>query len=233
MSPPAAAGVVGILVAAGTGQRLAAGVPKAFVEVAGVPLLARAALALARSGAVGGLVAVVCAGDEQRAGDVLAAAGVRARAIVAGGATRQQSVARGLERCEPADEIVAVHDAARPLATPGLVARAVAAVRPPVVAAAPGMPVTDTLKRLASPDGRVGCTVERHDLWAVQTPQVFRRDALERAHAGATGEATDDLVLVERDGGEVRVIPGEHRNFKITYPDDLVMAEALAGTEGA
>lgn len=220
--------VVGIVVAAGTGERLGAGMAKAFVEVAGVPLLARAATALARSGAVGSLVAVVGAGDEQRAREVLAAAGLHPRAVCTGGATRQQSVRHGLAALEAADEIVAVHDAARPLASPGLVASVVAAVRPPVVAAAPGLPVVDTVKLVHDERGRVERTVDRARLWAVQTPQVFDRATLEAAHAAASGEATDDLVLVEQAGGHVRLVPGERRNFKVTYPDDLAMAEALA-----
>lgn len=223
----AGARAVGLVVAAGDGQRLAAGVPKAFVELAGAPLLVHAARALASSGAVDGLVVVVAAGEEARAQRVLAAAGVPARRVCAGGSSRQASVARGLAHLDPADTVVAVHDAARPLATPALVARVVAALVPPVVAVAPGLGLTDTVKLVDRDGARVLRTLDRGELRAVQTPQVFARATLERAHAGADATATDDLALVEAAGGEVRLVEGERRNLKITYPEDLVFAEAV------
>lgn len=228
MTAPAQ-GAAAILVGAGSGDRLGDDRPKAFVELAGVPMLVRAARALVDSGSVTGLVVVVGAGEEDRARKVLTEDGVRPRAVCAGGSTRQQSVACGLAVLEGPEAIVAVHDAARPLASPELVARVVAAIRPPVVAAAPGLPVVDTLKRCEPGQGRVVRTVDRADLWAVQTPQVFDRATLERVHAEAGAGATDDLALVEAAGLAVVLVPGERRNFKITYPEDLAIAEVLAG----
>lgn len=218
--------VVGLLVAAGGGERLGAGQPKAFVDLAGEPLLVHAARALARSGAVDDLVVVVRAGDEARARRALVAAALDVRRVCAGGATRQESVALGLRQLEPGDAVVAVHDAARPLASPDLVARTVAALLPPLEAVAPGVQVADTLK-LTAADGRVLRTVERDGLRAVQTPQVFARATLEHAHASATAAATDDLALVEAAGGRAALVPGERRNLKVTYPEDLALAEAL------
>jgi 2-C-methyl-D-erythritol 4-phosphate cytidylyltransferase len=131
--------------------------------------------------------------------------------------------------CVPPDaDVVVVHDAARPLASPALFARVIAAVRDGADAAVPALPVPDTVKRVR--DGVVVETVPRVDLVAVQTPQAFRREALELAHAGA-GDDTDDAALVEAGGGKVVVVEGDPRNFKVTVPDDLVLAHALLGGE--
>jgi 2-C-methyl-D-erythritol 4-phosphate cytidylyltransferase len=126
-----------------------------------------------------------------------------------------------------------VHDAARPLVSPALVDRTIAALVDPWAAVAPGLPVVDTLKVVDAARERVVSTADRRNLWAVQTPQVFAHATLTRVHARiVAGEVTDDLVLVEAAGGRVRVIPGERRNFKVTYPEDLAMAEALLAAGG-
>jgi 2-C-methyl-D-erythritol 4-phosphate cytidylyltransferase len=138
---------------------------------------------------------------------------------VTGGATRSESVRRGLEAV-PADAgVVCVHDAARPFATPALFAAVVAAVRAGAAGAVPGTPVTDTVK-VVDAEGVVLATPERSTLVAVQTPQAFRADVLRRAHA-AGGEGTDDATLVEALGARVLVVPGEARNRKLTNPEDL------------
>jgi 2-C-methyl-D-erythritol 4-phosphate cytidylyltransferase len=216
--------VAAVLVAAGAGERLGAGVPKALVRLAGEPLLVHAARAFARSTTVRGLVCVVPADAIAQVRAVLNDHAIGAQ-VCAGGSTRQESVARGLAACPPSTEAVAVHDAARPLVTPALIDRVVAALEPPWDGVAPGLPVVDTLKRVDRE--RVVDTVDRQALRAVQTPQVFPRDILARAHAQAHAIETDDLAVVEAMGGRVRVIEGERRNFKITYPDDLALAEAL------
>jgi 2-C-methyl-D-erythritol 4-phosphate cytidylyltransferase len=150
--------------------------------------------------------------------------------VTTGGATRSDSVRAGLA-CVPADaDVVVVHDAARPLASPTLFARVIAAVRDGADAAVPALPIADTVKRVS--DGVVVETVSRDDLVAVQTPQAFRRDALERAHAGAAID-TDDAALVERDGGKVVVVDGDPRNFKVTLPEDLALARVLLEDEQA
>jgi 2-C-methyl-D-erythritol 4-phosphate cytidylyltransferase len=224
----AAASATAILVAAGSGERLGAG-PKAFVVLAGQTLLVRAARALATTPAVGAVVAVVGADDLGRARAELDRVGLPGVACCAGGATRQESVRRGLEACPAGTAVVAVHDAARPLASPSLIGRTLAALEDPWAAVAPGLPVVDTLKLVDETRGRVIRTLERHGVWGVQTPQVFRIETLRAVHTRVGGDATDDLALVEHAGGRVRLIEGERRNFKITYPDDLAIAEALVG----
>ncbi|MEA2716521.1 MAG: 2-C-methyl-D-erythritol 4-phosphate cytidylyltransferase [Actinomycetota bacterium] len=150
----------------------------------------------------------------------------RAVSAVAGGSTRSGSVRAGLAAVPDDAEIVVVHDAARPLAGADLFRRTIAAVRAGADAAIPGVPVTDTLKRVE--DGRVVGTVDRAPLVAVQTPQAFGAGVLRRAHAGGP-DATDDAALVEALGGTVVVVEGDPRNLKITSPGDLVVARALLG----
>ncbi|MBY5160944.1 IspD/TarI family cytidylyltransferase [Salsipaludibacter albus] len=242
----AGAAVAGVVVAGGSGERLGAEVPKAFVEVEGATLLVRAVAAL-RAGGVERIVAVVPVGWEDRAVEDLADDVV----VVAGGRTRTASVAAGLAALPPDVTVVAVHDAARAFVPASTVSGAVAAVARAVpdvgdergaagaagvvVAAAPGLAVGDTLKRVDG--GRVVGTVERADLVAVQTPQVFHRTVLQQAHDRAARDgaaATDDLALVEglvADGlvpGRVLVTTGSPLAMKITRPDDLVVASALA-----
>lgn len=214
-----------VLVAAGAGERLGAATPKAFVRIAGEPVLVRAARALRDAACFTTVVAVVPDGREEEAAALLAAAGIAAQ-VCAGGRTRQESVAFGLARCEA--DVVAVHDAARALISPRLIRAAVEALTADWDAVAPAERVVDTVKRVDPDDGRVTETVHRSLLRTVQTPQVFRRDLLLRLHGEAhSSDATDDLLLVEQAGGRVRLIEGERRNFKITVPEDLLFAEAL------
>jgi 2-C-methyl-D-erythritol 4-phosphate cytidylyltransferase len=212
-------GVWAIVVAGGGGRRF--GGPKQFEDLHGRRVLDWS-LAAARS-ACDGVVAVVPADrlDREHESDPGA---------VAGGATRAASVRAGLAAVPADAEIVVVHDAARPLAGAELFDLMVAAVRAGADAAIPGVPVADTVKRVDG--GRVVETVDRADLVAVQTPQAFRADVLRRAHAGDP-EATDDAALVEALGGTVVVVAGDPRNFKLTSPDDLVVARALLAGRGA
>jgi 2-C-methyl-D-erythritol 4-phosphate cytidylyltransferase len=145
-------------------------------------------------------------------------------AIVLGGATRSASTRAGLEAVSADAEIVVVHDAARPLASPALYERVVTAVRGGADAAVPGLPVSDTLKQVDA-DVVVG-TIPRDGLVAVQTPQAFTAAALRQAHASAP-DATDDAAVIEADGGRVVVVPGDPRNVKITVAADLEIAAAL------
>ncbi|CAN5739150.1 2-C-methyl-D-erythritol 4-phosphate cytidylyltransferase [soil metagenome] len=148
------------------------------------------------------------------------------RAIVtAGGATRQQSVARGLALI--ATELVVVHDGARPFATPELVRECLAALAG-VAGAVAAVPLDETVKRVE--DDRVRATVDRSGLWRVQTPQAFVTGELERAHALAVAagySGSDDAELVERAGGSVRVVRGPRDNIKLTWPEDFALAESL------
>ncbi len=163
---------------------------------------------------------------------VVPPADAAAESAVAGGDTRSASVRAGLAAIDDDSvEVVCVHDAARPMASPELYERVVAAVRAGADAAVPGVPVSDTIK-VVDPDGRVVDTPERSTLVAVQTPQAFRWSVLRRAH-DAAGEATDDAGLVEALGGTVVVVEGDAVNRKITLPDDLDWArgQAAADTE--
>jgi 2-C-methyl-D-erythritol 4-phosphate cytidylyltransferase len=147
--------------------------------------------------------------------------GEGADVVIAGGATRAESVRQGLEHCLDA-EIVVVHDAARPLASPALFHAVVDAVLAGAGAAIPGLILTDTVKRVtvAGDETIVSATLERDELVAVQTPQAFRRELLVRAHASGA-DASDDAGLVEALGDRVVVVPGEAQNVKITRPQDL------------
>jgi 2-C-methyl-D-erythritol 4-phosphate cytidylyltransferase len=141
---------------------------------------------------------------------------------VAGGATRSASVRNGLGHVPDGVDIICVHDAARPLATPALFARVVAAVEAGADAAVPGLPVADTIQQVA-PDGTVVATLDRSALRAVQTPQAFRAEVLRRAHRDGA-EGTDDAALVEAVGGRVVVVDGDEDNRKLTVAADLAWA---------
>ncbi|HWC12756.1 MAG TPA: 2-C-methyl-D-erythritol 4-phosphate cytidylyltransferase [Acidimicrobiales bacterium] len=143
-------------------------------------------------------------------------------AVVVGGATRSSSVRAGLAALPPEADVVVIHDAARPLATPALFEAVVAAVRAGADGAVPGIPISDTVKRVR--DGQVVATLDRAELVVVQTPQAFRADILRRAHLGEP-EATDDAALVEAAGGRVVVVAGDADNLKLTAPEDLAGAE--------
>lgn len=149
----------------------------------------------------------------------------RAEHVVAGGGTRAESVRCGLALVPHDADIVVVHDAARPLATPALFARVIEAVRRGADGAIPGVAVVDTIKQVRG--GVVAATVDRSELVAVQTPQAFRAHVLRRAHVGG-GDATDDAGLVEAAGGAVVVVEGEERNRKLTTPEDHAVLSALA-----
>ncbi len=222
-------GVTAILVAAGSGQRLGAHVAKAFVELGGEPLLAHSVRALAATELLDLLVVVVGPGDVDAGRAIARHNGFADVTAVAGGETRQESVAAGLASGADRGGVVLIHDAARPLVSPRLVRRSVEALTPPWDGVAPALAVVDTLKAVDEDKSRVVRTVDRSRLRAVQTPQVFQRRALQAAHDRFRGQwtATDDLGLVERAGGVVRVIEGDRRNLKITYPEDLTVAEAL------
>lgn len=217
-----------ILVAAGRGTRLAAGAPKAFVRVGGRSMLQHA---LERVFAAEQELQVIVVAPGDRLDEARAvAASVAGPAIanvtvVAGGATRQQSVAAGLAVLGDAVDCVLVHDAARAL-TPGSQIDVVArAVRAHGVGIVPAMPMVDSIKRVA--DQVVVGTVDRAELAAVQTPQGFPRTELGAAYADAATDHTDDAAVFAAAGHEVRTVPGDPLAFKITTPWDLRRAEQL------
>jgi 2-C-methyl-D-erythritol 4-phosphate cytidylyltransferase len=200
--------VVGIVPAGGSGERLGADRPKAFVVCAGRPLVEWSVEALS---AVCSRVVVVAPPSFPLPGSV------------EGGATRSASVRNALDAA-PEATVVVIHDAARPLVTADLVARCIDALDgvDGVIAAAP---VTDTV-HVASSDLLIAHSPDRSTLWAAQTPQVFRADALRRAY-DSNEEATDEASLVAAAGGTVRLIEGPSDNIKVTTPTELRLAEAL------
>jgi 2-C-methyl-D-erythritol 4-phosphate cytidylyltransferase len=218
---------VAILVAAGRGERMGQERPKAFLELAGVPLLLRAARVFEAAPSVSRLVAVVPEAQLAEAKRLLIGL-VKLHAVVAGGERRQDSVLAGLAAV-PADfdGVVLVHDAARPLVDVELV-EAVAQQAAATGAALPVLPLVDTVKRVRG--GRVVETLDRAELGGAQTPQGFRAALLREACEAATRAGlaiTDEAMAVESLGRPVQAVPGSPRNRKITTPEDLAWAEGV------
>ncbi len=210
-----------IIVAAGSGTRLGAGVPKAFAAVAGRSLLAHALLAVPEDAQ---LVIVAPASHVAEAESLAPSA-----SVVAGGDTRQRSVAAGLAVLEPGIHTVLVHDAARAFTPFEVFERVIEAVESSGGGVIPVLPVTDTIKRVA--DATVLETVDRSALVAVQTPQGFPRAGLVAAYAAATEDYTDDAAVFAADGGTVTSVAGDPLAFKITTPADLRRAEQESTVE--
>lgn len=202
-----------LIVAAGTGNRF--GGPKQFCDLGGRPVVDWS-LATARQ-VCAGVVLVLPADAPTRAWP--------ADHVVIGGATRSQSVRAGLGAVPAQAGVVAVHDAARPLARPALWRAVLEAVEAGADGAIPAVAVTDTVKEV-DPGGHL-VTLDRSRLVAVQTPQAFRTEVLRRAHLAAQ-DATDDAALVEALGGRVVLVEGAADNLKVTAASDLAVAEALA-----
>jgi len=224
-----------IVVAAGSGTRLGHSEPKAFVPLGDDTILGVALDAVLGMRETPHVVVVVPVDrvDETRSRyEAVAAAASAPFDVVAGGATRQESVANGLAALPRAVDTVLVHDAARPL-TPSIVFdEVVASVRSRRHGVVPALDVVDTIKRVGD-HGRVLETVDRSELAAVQTPQGFPRHALVAAYAAATTEFTDDAALVASAGLVVDVVPGDARSFKVTLPADLRRAESIVAERTA
>lgn len=208
---------VALVVAAGRGERLGKPVPKAFVNLAGRPMVEWSVAALQDVSAVTGIVVALPPGVSAPAGTI----------GVPGGSERSHSVRAALAAVAPGEDVILVHDAARPLVTPELIAACLSALGDADAAIA-ATPVTDTIKECEGE--HVARTLDRSRLWAIQTPQVFRRDALQRALAqddSVVAAATDDAALVEALGGTVRIVPAPPENLKVTTALDLRVAEML------
>lgn len=236
MNSHAAASVTAVIAAAGSGERLGAGGPKAFVPLAGRPLVE---WSIAAMRAAAGVRSIVVACPPGHVHDL----GGHDLGVVDGGATRSQSVANALAAV--GTELAAIHDAARPLVTPELVEGVIATLvaDPEADGAIVATPVTDTIKRAAggqlSNSQRWGGekrsilvaeTIDRDQLWAAQTPQVFRVEALRRALEADPAQieaATDEAMLIEAMGGRVLIHPASPENLKVTTPTDLAIAERL------
>lgn len=229
---PHQADTCAIMVAGGVGERFRDPRGKQYVDLCGMPLACWALLALDRAPSVGALV-VVCAEDrmdemrERVLGRVSLSSPVT---LAAAGPERQDSVRNGLAVVPDRFDLVAIHDAARPLVRVEWVERAIARVRGDagLAGAICAAPVTDTLK--LAEDGQVVATPDRSYYWAAQTPQVFRRKAIVAAHKAAVWDefrGTDDASLVERRGGRVACVETPRENLKVTRPEDYLIAQAL------
>jgi 2-C-methyl-D-erythritol 4-phosphate cytidylyltransferase len=217
-----------VIVAAGKGTRMGAGVSKQYLPLGGKPILVHTLEVFERMAEAEEIVLVVAQADIPQARSLVERYGIgKVSAIVAGGSDRQGSVREGLKAVRAGAEWVMVHDAVRPFVRAGNIRRLQAAMEESE-AAVLAVPVKDTVKLVSG--GFIQSTPDRSALWAVQTPQAFRLDLLRRAHAMAEADgiaATDDAMLVERLGVAVRVVEGDYRNIKITTPEDLLWAEAL------
>jgi 2-C-methyl-D-erythritol 4-phosphate cytidylyltransferase len=214
-----------IIVAAGDSRRM--GFDKLFAMVAGKPVVAHTIGAFERAGSVGEIILV---GREDRLDQVKKIVHgekfKKVRSIIPGGKHRQDSVRAGLDRLEAAAKYIAVHDAARPLITAEQIERVFEQSRTHG-AASLAEPISDTLK-YADSEFFVTASADRHQLYAMQTPQVFERQLIEDAYRTVYAEkasVTDEVSAVERLGGKVILVPNKDLNFKITYPRDLALAE--------
>lgn len=229
-SPAASPPDVGVLLpAAGRGERAGSGDLKQFRLIGGVPMLLRAIRPFAQHSRIRQIVVALPPEKVARPPawlGHLVADGVR---LVAGGATRADSVAAALAVLDPACRVVLVHDAARPFVDPEII-NAVIDVAQSGVGAVAAIRVSDTLKRVSATDDLVDETVDRRTLWRAQTPQGFPRAILEEAYAAraAVADPTDDAQLVERLGHPIQIVPDRTTNIKVTSPDDFALAEALA-----
>lgn len=223
-----------VVPAAGRGERVGSPRNKLLLPLAGKPVLAHTLAALEACPEVAAIVIAVRDQEREAIHALVRAHGIgKVCRVVAGGGTRQESVYRGAQAAPEGIPLVAVHDGARPLVIPGQVTACIeAAAR--AGGALLALPVTDTLKDVG-PDGRVRRTLDRRNVWAAQTPQVFRRDWLLDAHARAEADrhqATDCCDLVARLGYPVEVVPGSPENIKITSPQDFAVAERILRERG-
>lgn len=239
-APSVTGGAVALVLAAGRGERLGPDAPpggKAFLPLHGRPLLYWSLRAFEACEAVETVAVVAPPGEEGRAKEVASAAGGKVRAVVAGGATRQDSLGAGLGALSELagdDPLVAVHDAARPLVRPIDVSRVVFAAQRRG-AAILAVPVKETIKVVGA-DDRIVSTPDRDSLWLAQTPQVARASVLRVALARARAEdrvSTDEAALLEALGMKVLVVLGDYGNLKVTTPEDALLADALLAAREA
>jgi len=216
--------VAAIVVAAGESRRMN-GIDKVLAPLAGRPVLSYVLSAFDSCGLINNIVLVVNEKSLKACQQLIAEQGLsKPIDVCVGGKRRQDSVAAGLKQLKDCDWVV-IHDGARPLAAKELIEEGLEAAKESGAAVA-AVPVTDTIK--VADDNRIVLeTPTRQNLWAVQTPQVFRFDMITRAYREAKGEVTDDASLVEQAGYKVKLYMGSYDNIKITTPQDLLIAEAL------
>lgn len=224
-----------LLPCAGTGSRAGTVQPKQYQPVAGVPMVQHTLAAFARVPRIDQVLVVVASGDGVLASD----AATRRSVAPCGGATRAESVLNGLKHLlahgAAIDDWVLVHDAARCLVTPAQIDALIDACLPDAVGGLLALPLPDTLKTETA--GRVAATVDRSDKWLAQTPQMFRIGALRDAYAAhaASGFAglTDEASAIEATGAAPLLVRGSAQNFKVTYPEDFALAEAILKSRDA
>jgi len=220
---------VGAVIAAAGESRRMGGIDKVFAPLGGKPALARVIDTFQKCRLIDQIVVVVNTKNIERCRKLVAEERwSKVSDVCAGGKLRQDSVAAGLKKLNC--QWVVIHDGARPLVTKDLIERGLKAARETGAAVA-AIPVTDTIK-IAGDDGIVNRTLVRQNLWAVQTPQVFRLDIITRAYEQIKGEVTDDASLVEKLGSKVKLYMGSYDNIKITSPHDLALAEVLLRKHG-
>lgn len=221
---------VALILAAGKGKRMGTAKSKPYLLLAGKPIVCHTLFAFERSPLIDEIVLIVGHNDVAyaRSSIVDACQCTKVSTVVAGGLKRQDSVWEGLRAIKSDGDVVMVHDGVRPFISQELLEKTCQAMKSSS-AAIVAVPVKDTIKAV-SPRGEVVTTLDRKTLWAVQTPQVFRRDILEKAFEKAMNDrfyATDDAALVERLGEKVTILEGSYENIKITTPEDLVLGEAI------
>lgn len=218
-----------IVLAAGSGTRMGGKVSKPLLRIGGKPVIAFSLEVLSAARNIGEIV-VVANDSNYRAVSLIAAGYRKVSCVVQGGARRQDSVEAGLRSVSAGSRLVLVHDGARPFITVPMV-DAVTALAADTGAAIAGVPVKATIKEAMSVGRgkvRVRRTYARDRLWEVQTPQVFRKDWLEKAYARqGQGDFTDDAGLIEASGKKVYLAGGSYYNIKITTPEDLVLADGI------
>jgi len=229
--------VAAVIPAAGTGRRMETAIPKQFLMLGDVPLLLHSLQVFERAASISQVILVVPKDERERTvSGIIERYGIKKVVkIVAGGATRQESVYHGLKEMDPEVEVVVVHDAVRPFVTEDLIERSIEAAQKSGGAIV-AVPMKETVKQVGA-DGHILHTVDRAQLWLAQTPQTFRRALLLEGYRKAEYDgfqATDEAAVMERLGQKVAIVPGRWDNIKITTPEDFQMAEAiLAGRHNA
>lgn len=223
--------VISVIPAAGSGTRMESAGSKQFMDLCGKPMLAVTLERFQNCDLIDGIVVVVPHHNvDYCKREIVDRFGLtKVAKVIAGGEWRQESVSKGIEAVSNSSTWILVHDGVRPLVTAELIERVITAAQT-YRAVIPGIPVKDTVKEVDS-RGRVLKTVERRALWAIQTPQIFRREDIQVAHRKAVEEGwedlTDDALLIEKTGIPVEVIEGEETNIKITTVKDLELARLL------
>ncbi|MBI3398266.1 MAG: 2-C-methyl-D-erythritol 4-phosphate cytidylyltransferase [Deltaproteobacteria bacterium] len=220
---------IAIITAAGKGKRMGAKINKPYITFAGKPILAHTILPFEQSKVITSVIIVAAEGLEDFClrNIVEKFRFKKVDTIVCGGRERQDSVMAGILAAGTGWDVVVVHDGVRPLVTTAMIEETVLTARR-TGAATLAIPVKDTIKQVSS--GFVKKTLQREQLWAIQTPQTFRFDILKRAHRLAKKQGfigTDDCILVERVGQKVAIVKGSYDNIKITTPEDLILGEAI------